>query len=77
MVVPADPPVTPAFLQVVRGDPTAAELAAVVVVVGARASTTAHTTGTRPQRSLWAARAAMMRPPVMAGPGAWRASALP
>ena len=35
-MVPADPTVTPPFLQVVRGDPTAAELAAVVLVLGAR-----------------------------------------
>jgi hypothetical protein len=62
-------------LQVVRGEPTAAELAAVLVVLAGRASRTVDTKGAR--RSAWAARDRMMRPPVMAGPGAWRASALP
>ncbi|HUA40204.1 MAG TPA: acyl-CoA carboxylase subunit epsilon [Streptosporangiaceae bacterium] len=63
-------------LQVVRGEPTAAELAAVLVVLGGRASHL-HTPDARPRRSAWAAKDRMMRPPVIAGPGAWRASALP
>jgi hypothetical protein len=54
-------------LRVVRGEPSAAELAAVVVVLGARAS----------QPSRWAARDRLVRLPPPAGPGAWRASALP
>ncbi len=61
-------------LRVVRGEPSAAELAAVVVVLGARASPAA----TRPERpSRWAARDRLVRLPPPAGPGAWRASALP
>jgi len=73
---PAPPlPVRP-FLAVVRGEPTAEELAAVVVVLAARASQA----GPQAQRrapSLWAARSGQVRPHLTAGPGAWRASALP
>jgi hypothetical protein len=72
-VPPADPPSRP-LLSVVRGDPTPAELAAVVVVLAARAGDPPAVS--RP-RSQWAARERLMRPPLAAGPGAWRASALP
>ena len=63
-------------LSVVRGDPTAAELAAVIVVLEGLASMAAPASEP-PRRSEWAARSRMLRQPVAAGPGAWRASALP
>jgi Acyl-CoA carboxylase epsilon subunit len=82
--VPANPPAGAhaagaqpvPVLKVVRGEPTAAELVAVLVVLGSRASDV-HTLDARPSRSGWAANDRMMRPHVKAGPGAWRASALP
>jgi hypothetical protein len=66
------------LLTVVRGTPTAAELAAVTVVMGtlARRASQRPASG-RPRRSLWAAREQMLRPQLRPGAGAWRASALP
>jgi Acyl-CoA carboxylase epsilon subunit len=66
------------LLTVVRGEPTAAELAAVTVVIGALAGRASQ----RPARqreggSRWAAMDQLVRAPLSAGPGAWRASALP
>jgi hypothetical protein len=67
----------PAF-SVVRGQPTAAELAAVVVVLGALAGRARGGQPARPPaRPEWSSRARLMRPAPVAGPGAWRASALP
>ncbi len=66
------------LLRVVRGAPTAAELAAVTVVIGALArSGSRRPLPQRSGRARWAARDQLMRPPLSAGPGAWRASALP
>jgi hypothetical protein len=62
-------------LRVARGEPSAAELAAVVVVLRARAGRPAASRPERPSR--WAARDRLVRLPPPAGPGAWRASALP
>jgi hypothetical protein len=66
-------------LRVVRGEPTAEELAALVTVLAAR-STAAAAAGRRAHaeaRSLWRDRSRNVRPPLSAGPGAWRASGLP
>jgi hypothetical protein len=66
------------LLRVVRGVPTAAELAAVTVVIGALArSRSPRPVSRRSGSAQWAARDQLMRPPLSAGPGAWRASALP
>ncbi len=66
------------LLTVVRGEPTAAELAALTVVIGAAARRgSQRPAAQRPAGSRWAARDRMVRPPVAAGPGAWRASGLP
>jgi Acyl-CoA carboxylase epsilon subunit len=66
------------LLSVVRGEPNAAELAAVVVVLTSRASRIgASGPGPGRPRRGWSAPAAMMRPQLAPGPGAWRASALP
>ena len=69
-------------LTVVRGNPTDAELAAVVTVLTARgaaaaaaAALAARQTGTGPGRSAWASRDQLMRRPLHPGPDAWRASA--
>jgi acyl-CoA carboxylase epsilon subunit len=70
-----DSPVEPPLLRVVKGDPTPEELAALVAVVGARRGAAA---APPPQpRPVWGHPAAAMRRPHRAGPGAWRASALP
>ncbi len=63
------------LLRVVKGDPTPEELAALVAVVGVRRGAGAAP-APRP-RPLWGHPAAAMRRPHRAGPGAWRASALP
>jgi Acyl-CoA carboxylase epsilon subunit len=66
------------MLSVVRGDPTPAELAAVVVVLAARAGQgAAGRPATRRPRSQWAVGDRLMRPVLAVGPGAWRASGLP
>jgi hypothetical protein len=70
------PPSAPA-LRVVRGEPTAAELAAVIVVLTARAGRAATTAAPDRVPSVWSARSRQMRQPLWPGHGAWRASALP
>ena len=64
---------TPA-LRVVRGRPTAEELAALVVALGTLA---ADQPAPPPpaEPSAWADRARALRAPLMPGPGAWQASA--
>lgn len=60
-------------LQVVSGDPTPEELAAVVVVLGSR---TAPAGDTRTASdSGWSAHWRRVRRPPVPGPGAWQASA--
>ena len=63
------------LLRVVRGEPTAEELAALTVVV-------ASLSQRRPRRrpvpvGAWAERADVLRRPLLAGPGGWRASGRP
>jgi hypothetical protein len=60
------------LLRVVRGEPSAEELAALTVVVAALSQR-------RPRRrptpvGAWASRADAVRPAVQPGPGGWRAS---
>lgn len=66
-----------AHLRVVRGEPTAEELAALVTVLAARAAAASRTGGQREPRSEWANPARSMRGPLLPGPGAWRRSGLP
>ena len=61
-------------LRVVAGEPTDAELAALVVAVAASSGADA---GGEPARSLWRNRGRNIRPAVSPSPGAWRASGLP
>ena len=65
------------LLRIVRGEPDDAELAALTAVVLSVASATAAATPEPASRSRWADRAALVRRPTAAGPGAWRASGLP
>jgi hypothetical protein len=79
---PAEPPAA-AALSIVAGHPTPAETAAVLVVLTAVASAVASAAAAGTQRaggghrSEWSDRSRLLRPAVSAGPGAWRASALP
>ncbi|MDQ6895338.1 MAG: acyl-CoA carboxylase subunit epsilon [Actinomycetota bacterium] len=62
-------------LQVVRGNPSSEELAALVVVLAARGGSPAEG---RPAQQRWASPAARLRSPAYGrSPGGWRASALP
>jgi hypothetical protein len=66
------------YLTVVRGEPTDAELAAVITVLTARGPARAAAVSAAPPRSarsVWASRHRLLPEPVPAGPGAWRASA--
>ena len=63
----------PPLLRVVRGTPSAEELAALVAVVAARASGGGEPEP--PARPLWGR--PVLRPDLTPGPGAWRASGLP
>jgi hypothetical protein len=65
------------LLRVVRGEPDDAELAALTAVVLGVATVAAAATPKPAPRSRWADRAALVRRPLPAGPGAWRASGLP
>jgi hypothetical protein len=62
-------------LRVVRGDPTAEELAALLAVLTARTATAEVRENTR--RSAWNDPARLVRRPVTSGPGGWTASARP
>ena len=79
---PADSGIAP-FLSVVRGNPTDAELAAVVAVLAARAGAAAAATAAyeptpaRALRSRWSDKSRLMRTSISPGPDAWRRSALP
>ena len=69
------------FLRVVRGNPTAEELAAVTIVLAARARAAAAAAqpaaSTPARRSDWSARSRLLRESVSPGPGGWKRSALP
>ncbi|HEY7100554.1 MAG TPA: acyl-CoA carboxylase epsilon subunit [Mycobacteriales bacterium] len=62
------------YLRVVRGEPTAEELAALVAVLAARSA--AAPEPARRRRSAWADPARRLGLAHRAGPGAWRRSAL-
>ena len=62
------------LLTVVRGEPTAEQLAALTAVIAARASAGAASAESRPEPSLWAA--PVLRSPMSPGVGAWSASGL-
>jgi Acyl-CoA carboxylase epsilon subunit len=76
-----DQPPDPAgatVLTIVKGSPSAEEIAAVVVAVAAARNGPAS--GARAAgriRSEWSSRSRLARQPLARGPGGWRASALP
>jgi hypothetical protein len=63
---------TEPVLRVVKGDPTAEELAAVVAVLSAGRSSQPPVEPSAP--SGWSAYWRSVRAPLVAGPGAWRSS---
>lgn len=66
------------FLQVVHGDLTPEELAALVAVLTARArAAAARAERPKPRRSAWSDPSRRVRRPLPHGPGAWRSSAFP
>ena len=72
---PVDP--APVLLQVVKGEPSAEELAALIAVVATRGGESVETEGLPARQSAWAAPSRRLRVPLRPGTGAWRASALP
>jgi len=65
-------------LAIVRGNPSAEEIAAVVTVLSARArSAGSQTRRGESGRKEWSARYRLLRQPLVRAPGGWRASALP
>ncbi|MDQ3094471.1 MAG: acyl-CoA carboxylase subunit epsilon [Actinomycetota bacterium] len=64
------------MLRVVKGEPTAEELAALVAVISARHAAAA-VEPPQVRRSGWSARDRSLRGVHRAGPGGWRASARP
>ncbi|GLZ49503.1 hypothetical protein Acsp06_56880 [Actinomycetospora sp. NBRC 106375] len=64
------------FLRVVRGEPDAAEIAALTAVLAAAGGGGADEPDTAPVSS-WARHVDLVRGPVQPGPGGWRASARP
>jgi hypothetical protein len=60
------------LLRVVRGEPTAEELAAVVAVLAVRSRPAAVAGPEPPAAGGWADRTAALRRPLAPGPGAWR-----
>jgi phage terminase large subunit GpA-like protein len=67
---------TEQFLQVVHGDPTPQEIAALVTVLTARVRA-ATEPEPRARRSAWSDPARRLRRPLSHGPGAWRTAGLP
>ncbi|MBA2324095.1 MAG: acyl-CoA carboxylase subunit epsilon [Pseudonocardiales bacterium] len=67
------------LFRLVRGEPDDAEVAALTAVLATAASASAAvaTVADEGGRSVWVDRAAMMRPPMHPGPGAWRDSTWP
>jgi len=61
-------------LRVVRGEPTAEELAAVTAVVTAAASAASADVPAAPVRGRWNDPARMHRRALLNGPGGWRAA---
>ncbi len=64
------------LLRVVSGSPTPEEIAAVVAVLAAASRARGEGEAT-PTFSRWSARESLVRTPLPAGRGAWRASGLP
>jgi hypothetical protein len=75
---PAEPgPATQPVLAIVRGNPSAEQIAAVVTVLSARLEPAGPARAGQAPRSRWSERSRQLRAPLARGQGAWRASALP
>jgi hypothetical protein len=77
---PGPGPAPEPVLAIARGNPSAVETAAVVVVLSALAAGPEQAARPEPRmgpRSEWSARYRLLRSPLRRGPGGWRASALP
>ncbi|MGW0657744.1 acyl-CoA carboxylase subunit epsilon [Streptodolium elevatio] len=61
------------MIKIVRGEPTAEELAAIVTVIAAKASG-GGAPASAPAPSEWNSPARLVRTPLRPGPGAWQAS---
>lgn len=70
-------PDQPPVLAIVRGNPSAEQIAAVVTVLSARPAQAGRTSTAETARYGWSARSRLLREPMARGPGGWRASALP
>ena len=64
-------------LQIVRGDPTPEQIAALVAVLTTRLQPAGQARSGEASRYGWSSRSHLMRGPLSRGRGAWRASALP
>jgi hypothetical protein len=68
----------PPALRIVKGNPSAEEIAAVVAAVAAARNAPAVQASVAGQiRSRWSSRSRLLRQPLAHGSGGWRASALP
>jgi len=65
------------MLAIISGNPSADEIAAVVVVLAALSQPARVSVAPEAKRSEWSAKSRLVRAPLRRGPGAWRASALP
>lgn len=74
--VTEDAPARP-VLRIVRGEPDAAEIAALTVVLAAAGGEPEGEAPDPAPASTWARRVDLVRGPVHPGPGGWRASARP
>ncbi|HEX4656112.1 MAG TPA: acyl-CoA carboxylase subunit epsilon [Streptosporangiaceae bacterium] len=64
-------------LTIVRGNPSAEEIGAVVAVLAAAMASANETRARDAIRSQWSARSRLLRAPLPRSQGGWRASALP
>jgi len=76
-MTPASEPETAPPLAIVRGNPSAEEIAALVAVLSARTRPAGAARSGETGRSSWSARSRLLREPIARAPGGWRVSALP
>jgi Acyl-CoA carboxylase epsilon subunit len=67
----------PPVLTVVRGNPSAEQIAALVAVLAARTGPPSAAEVAGRPGSAWSAKSRLLREPLPRGEGGWRASALP
>jgi hypothetical protein len=72
-----DPAAAVPVLAVVKGCPSAEQIAALVAVLAARRASAMAPAAPPASRFGWSSRSAQLRVPVQASPGGWRASARP